>query len=185
MRTVQEIFDFLCRLAPLELQTDFDNAGFLLGRAGAPVDRALLALDITPEVIQEAGEKQVQLIVSHHPLIFGGGLKAVTDTSGAEKLLRLAELGIAVVSMHTNLDIAQGGVNDVLIELLGAKAEDSLDAYGCGRIGTLEEPMPFDCFLARCRERLQTKGLRYVDAGREVRRLAVMGGSGVSSISSR
>lgn len=177
MKTVREIFDYLCTLAPLELQEDFDNAGFLLGREETGVDRALLALDITGPVIEEAVEKKAKLIVSHHPLIFHP-LKAITGGGAGEKVLRLAENGIAAICMHTNLDIAKGGVNDVLIRLLGAQPEQALDAEGCGRVGTLPEPVAMADFLALCKERLHTKGLRYVASDRPVRRLAVMGGSG-------
>lgn len=177
MRTAGEIYDFLKELAPLELQMSFDNSGFQLGRLGAPVCRALLALDVTQEVIDEAGEHGAELIISHHPLIFTP-LKCVSD----EKLLRLAERGIAVISMHTNLDIAEGGVNDVLISLVGAQCEGALDADGCGRIGILPDRLPLDSFLARCKAALKTDGLRYYDAGREVHRVAVMGGAGSDSV---
>ena len=87
--------------------------------------------------------------------------------------------------MHTNLDIAQGGVNDVLIRLLGAEPEAPLDPEGCGRVGTLPEALPLCDFLARCKERLGAEGLRYVDGGRPVRRLAVMGGSGGDALELR
>ncbi len=181
MTKVKNIFSYLCELAPLELQEDFDNAGFLLGHGDAAVTRALLALDITPPVIEEAREKQAQLLISHHPLIFSP-LKTVTDPGSGAKALRLAEQGTAVISMHTNLDIAEGGVNDVLINLLGAKAEEPLDAENCGRVGHLDKPLSMEKFLRFCKERLQTKGLRYYDAGRPVYKLAVMGGSGGSAL---
>lgn len=177
MATVRELFDYLCTLAPLELQEDFDNAGLLLGRGSAEVERALLALDITDEVVSEAIGRKAQLILSHHPVIFGG-LKAVTDENGGEKLLRMAENGIAAICMHTNLDIAKGGVNDVLLKLLGAAGDESLDGSGCGRVGLLEKPIPLEDFLRLCKERLHTRGLRYFSAGKDVYRLAVMGGSG-------
>ena len=177
MRTVGEIYGFLKELAPPELQMSFDNSGFQLGRLGAPVKCALLALDVTAEVIDEAAECGAELIISHHPLIFTP-VKCISD----EKLLRLAERGIAVISMHTNLDIAEGGVNDVLIARLGVQCEGVLDADGCGRIGALPEALPLDAFLARCKAALSTNGLRYYDAGRAVRRVAVMGGAGGESV---
>lgn len=177
MTTAKDIFDQLCVLAPPGLQMPFDNSGFLLGRRDAPVQRVLLALDITDWVIREAEELPVQMIISHHPLIWDG-LKAVTESGAGGKVLRLAESGIAAASMHTNLDIAQGGVNDVLIRLLGAEPEEALDDAGCGRIGRLPEPVPLAEFLAVCRQRLNVKGLRYVDAGKKVSRLGVLGGAG-------
>lgn len=173
MRKAGEIYDYLKELAPLELQMDFDNSGFQLGRLDAEVNRALLALDVTEEVVGEAIELGAQLIISHHPLIFSK-LRSIMDT----KLLRLAENRIAVISMHTNLDIAAGGVNDVLITLLGARADGPLDPDDCGRVGELPEAQQFDSFLRFCKTALDSKGLRYYDAGRPVKRLAVMGGSG-------
>lgn len=177
MTTVGSIYDFLCTLAPLELQMGFDNSGFQLGRKSAQVQRALLSLDVTDEVVDEAIELGAQLIVSHHPLIFTP-LKSIQD----EKLLKLIENQIAIISMHTNLDIAEGGVNDVLINLLGAKADGALDAEGCGRVGNLPQAQQFDDFLRLCKAVLENNGLRYYSAGKPVKRLAVMGGSGGDAI---
>ena len=84
--------------------------------------------------------------------------------------------------MHTNLDMAKGGVNDVLISLLGAKNEGVFDEEGCGRKGSLEKPMPLEDFLSICKEKLNSRGLRYHDAGRPVEHIAVLGGSGGSNL---
>lgn len=183
MPTVNDIFRKLCEFAPLELQADFDNSGFLIGHSAAQVNKALLSLDITNPVIDEAIALGAELIISHHPVIFSP-LRSLTDDSGpaGEKLLRMAENGIAAVCMHTNLDIAQGGVNDVLMEKLGAQALVPLDPDGCGRIGLLPESCSMQEFLALVKSRLGVSGLRYVDSGKPIRRIAVMGGSGGSSL---
>ncbi len=182
MNTVKDIFDKLCEIAPLELQLDYDNAGFLIGRADAPVEKALLSLDVTEEVVDEAVERGAQLIVSHHPVIWEE-MKSLTDLKPEnEKILRLLEHGIAVISMHTNLDIAEGGVNDVLISLLGAENEGLFDEEGCGRKGRLQKALPLDAFLALCKEKLNTRGLRYYDAGRPAEHIAVLGGAGGSAL---
>ena len=182
MTTVQDLFDFLKAVAPLELQLDFDNAGFLIGHANSEVRKVLLALDVTDEVTEEAVQSGVQLIVSHHPVIFHP-VRSITDTrADTVKLLRLIENHIAVISMHTNLDIAEGGVNDVLIKLLGAEMDGVLDADGCGRVGHLSAPLSLEDFLARCKQTLAVNGLRYVSAGKPVQRLAVMGGAGADSL---
>lgn len=182
MRTLSEIYCCLNELAPLSLQMEFDNSGLQVGQLQAPVETVMLALDVTDAVVEEALSTRAQLIVSHHPLIFHP-VKSITDTDPAgERLLTLVRNRISVISMHTNLDIAEGGVNDVLIRLLGAEPERALDADGCGRIGTLEEPVVLADFLSRCKARLQANGLRYYDAGRPVFRLAVMGGSGADAI---
>lgn len=182
MNTVKEIFDKLCEFAPLELQTSYDNAGFLIGHAAAPVNTVLLSLDVTSEVIEEAEMLGAGLIISHHPVIWDD-MKCVTDdTVEKEKVLRLIEGKIAVISMHTNLDIAEGGVNDVLISLLCAENRGPFEEERCGRMGVLEGSLTMPAFLALCKEKLQTNGLRFYDAGRPVRNIAVMGGSGGSSL---
>lgn len=181
MTRVSDIYDNLCRLAPVETQFDFDNAGFLIGRADKTVEKAILSLDITDEVIDEAEELGAQLIVSHHPVIFTS-LSSLTDTGSGRKALKMAEKGIAAICMHTNLDIAKGGVNDVLLALMGAKELDILDEDGCGRVGELEKEIPLKDFLVCCKAALNAKGLRYYDSGRPVKKLAVMGGSGSSAI---
>lgn len=178
MNTVKDIFEKLCEIAPLDLQLEYDNSGFLLGRADAPVRKALLSLDVTTEVVDEAAACGAQLIVSHHPLIWEEMKRVTDDTPAKEKLLRLIENRIAVISMHTNLDMADGGVNDVLISLLGAKNEGPFDEEGCGRKGSLGKALPLEAFLAQCKEKLNTRGLRYHDAGRPVEHIAVLGGSG-------
>lgn len=181
MTKIQDVYEVLCQLAPPELQTSFDNAGFLVGHVDRKVDTVLLALDITDEVADEAKALGAQLIVSHHPVIFHP-LKSVTAEGEGALVLKLIEAGIGAICMHTNLDIAAGGVNDVLLSLLGAEEAGALDADGCGRIGTLRQDMPLSAFLSICKERLQVNALRYVDGGRGVRKLAVMGGSGGSAL---
>ena len=86
MATVNEVYGFLDKLAPFDLQMDFDNAGFLVGRGETQVKRLLVALDITLPVVQEAAEKGCQLIVSHHPVIFHP-VKALTDQSATGRVL--------------------------------------------------------------------------------------------------
>ena len=182
MTCIRDVFEELCRIAPLELQMGFDNAGFQIGHRDRALHRALLALDVSDAVAQEAKERGAELIITHHPLIFSP-LKAVSDAEPVQKrVLFLAENGIALICMHTNLDIVEGGVNDVLIRLLGAEPETALDADGCGRIGTLPEPMPLDAFLVRCKERLGVPALRYSQGEKPVSRLAVMGGAGADSL---
>lgn len=181
MTTVSDIYNNLCELAPIESQLDFDNAGFLVGRSDREVKKVLLSLDITDEVISEAEMLGAELIVSHHPLIFTP-LRALTDSSYGSKALKMAEKNIAAICMHTNLDIAKGGVNDILLSLMGAEGTDCLDEDGCGRIGEFDSDIAFKDFLIQCKAALNAKGLRYYDAGKPVKRIAVMGGSGGDSI---
>lgn len=177
MKTVNEVFSYLCDGAPLSLQMDFDNSGLLVGHKEQPVDTVLLALDITNTVIDEALEAGAQLLVSHHPVIFHS-LKAVTDKGEGALVLRLVENRLAAICMHTNLDITPGGVNDVLVQLLAGREGEPFDADGCGRIATMASSCPLEQFLDHCKTVLRANGLRYYDAGHAVRKLAVMGGAG-------
>ena len=178
MKKISEIYEYLCQIAPLDLQMDFDNSGFQIGRKSNEVEKVLLSLDVTDSVVEEAVAIGAKLIISHHPLIFKG-IKSIDEvTPEGNRILRLMENSISVISMHTNLDIAEGGVNDVLIRLLGAEPVCGLDGEGCGRVGEMKQAMPLNEFLSTCRDKLNANGLRYYDAGKKVHKLAVMGGSG-------
>lgn len=187
MVTVQDIFAFLDTMAPVHYKMDFDNVGLLLGDPKAPVQRLLLALDITDGVIEEAVAVGAQLIVSHHPLIFTPLKRVIADDLTGHKILRLATKGLSAICMHTNLDIADGGVNDALMAALDAQVtglleptgvDNSGQELGCGRIGMLHAPMAFPAFLQFVGKRLKTNGMRYCASGKPVERLAVCGGSG-------
>ena len=117
MNTVGEIYRFIDEIAPFHTAMDFDNVGLLVGDEKQAVDRALVALDITPAVVEEASACGAQLIVSHHPVIFTP-LRRLT--AGSPPFL-LAQKGISAICAHTNLDLAAGGVNTCLGEALGMK----------------------------------------------------------------
>ena len=187
MATVKQLYDLLDRKAPFRTQMDFDNAGFLVGRGDRTVTRVLVALDITPEVIAEAAEKGCQLILAHHPVIWGK-LGQVTDESATgRKVLALIEKGIAAICAHTNLDAAEGGVNTALAQRLGLEnpvplETDGVDEagrpYGIGRVGSLPGgPLSLADFARKAKENLGLTGIRAMDAGVPVHRVAVGGGA--------
>lgn len=185
MTSVGEVLAFLQEKAPFELQEGFDNAGFLVGRAGGQVSKILVSLDITEQVVEEAAELGAQLIVSHHPVIFGG-VQAVTDqTVTGRVLLGLAEKGIAAICAHTNLDAVEGGVNDALALRLGLTGigqlkQSGVDGqgrpYGIGRVGYVTEQPLYD-FAMGVKRLLGANGLRLVDGGKPARKVAVGGGA--------
>lgn len=191
MTKVRDIYDYLDTIAPVGLKMDFDNVGLLVGDYRTKVRKCILSLDITREVISEAKEIGAELIVSHHPLIFGAIKSVTADDLTGGKVIELVKNNISAICMHTNLDIAQGGVNDALMDSLGANVSSflelsGLDAQGneigCGRIGELETETGFSEFLGICKSALNASGLRYYDAGKKVKKLAVMGGAGGSCI---
>ncbi len=177
--TVQTILDYLWTLAPIEYKEDFDNVGFLVGRGNAEVTRLLVSLDATEAVAAEAEALGCQLVLSHHPIIFHAP-KHVTDADPHTRtLLSYLERGLAVISMHTNLDCAPGGVNDVLARRIGLHNVEVLEdgeTAGLIRVGETEETS-LPAFAASLKERLSCPGLRYAEGGRPVRRVAVGGGA--------
>ncbi len=185
MTTVNEVYRSLDKIAPFAIQMDFDNAGFLVGRQEQEVTKLLVALDITEDVVEEAAQFGAQLIVSHHPVIFFPA-KSVTDSEpSGRKLLALIEHHISAICAHTNLDAAQGGVNDKLAQVLGLSNikqlhQDGVDEagrpYGIGRVGEVM-PCALDEFANRVKAALNTSAVRVTNGGREVHKVAVGGGS--------
>lgn len=185
MTTVGKVFAFLQEKAPFELQEGFDNAGFLVGREEAPVSKILVTLDITEQVVQEAAEQGAQLIVSHHPVIFGGAKSMTDQTVTGRVLLALVENHIAAICAHTNLDAVEGGVNDALALRLGLTdirqlKQEGVDGqgrpYGIGRVGCVPEQTLYD-FAMAVKRLLSANGIRLVDGGKPVHRVAVGGGA--------
>ena len=118
MIPLQTLMDWLRQLAPLELAEDWDNVGLLVGDTQANVSSVLTCLTLTPNVADEAIAAKVQLIVSHHPVLFRAVQKLTSETSEGATLLRLIQAGIAVYSPHTAYDSAAEGINQQLAELL-------------------------------------------------------------------
>ena len=187
MAAVKDIYEALDSWAPFGIQLDFDNAGFLVGHGDREVTKILVSLDITPEVAREAAEWGAQLIVSHHPVIFHPTRSVTDGDPTGQTLLALIEGGVAAICAHTNLDAAQGGVNDCLARALelgdleqlhqdGALPDGS--PYGIGRVGQAhKEGLSAGSYAAYVKDRLGAASVRYVDGGKPVSRVAVGGGS--------
>lgn len=189
MATVKEISEYFESIVPCSMKMDFDNVGFLVGDGSREVQKALVVLDITDEVIEEAVDYGADLILAHHPLMFSLKNASTEDPIG-RKLVRMLGAGISAICLHTNLDAVAGGVNDALMEVLritnvgviepfGTTKDGSI--YGMGRYGTVAE-CTLSAFLKHCKESLGCNGLRYIDAGKPVHRVAVCGGSSSSML---
>ncbi|MCI9332905.1 MAG: Nif3-like dinuclear metal center hexameric protein [Oscillibacter sp.] len=177
MPRVGEIEAALFKIAPRECAMEWDNVGLLVGKPGREVKKILVSLDITEAVAEEAHRWGADLIVSHHPVIFHGQ-KRVTDQDVTGRiLLRLMECNLSAICMHTNLDIAEGGVNDTLAEWLSLRDVCRLEDTGVVRVGTLDAPMALTDFVRYISQRLNCNGVRYADAGRRVHRVGVGGGA--------
>ena len=184
MVTVGDICRFLEEIAPLSLAEPWDNVGLLLGRAGREVGCLMTCLTLTAPVAAEAVRRDVQMIVTHHPVLFRGTTKITDATAEGRIVLELAEAGIAVYSPHTAFDSAATGINQWLAESIGLRgirplrASDQGATVGAGRCGTFPLPMAKDEFLARVREVVGAHFLEIAWSGPEnVRTVAVACGS--------
>lgn len=118
---LREITAFFERLAPLMYQESYDNSGLQVGDYGMEISGALVTLDITEEVIDEAIRKKLNLVIGHHPVIFGG-LKSITGKNMTERVVRKAiRNDIAIYAAHTNLDVIRQGVSGKICDVIGLK----------------------------------------------------------------
>ncbi|MBR3640410.1 MAG: Nif3-like dinuclear metal center hexameric protein [Oscillibacter sp.] len=181
MPTVREIEQALFDLAPKDLAMEWDNVGHLVGEPDAEIENVLVALDVTDGTVQEAIDLGCTLLVSHHPVMNHKWhvLQSIRSDDPQQRLLmKLLRNGVSAICMHTNLDIASGGVNDRLALLLRLEDPGPLpNSDGVCRVGTLPSPVPLRDFVAFVAETLHCGGVRYADAGRPVSRVAVGGGS--------
>ncbi len=181
--TVQEIYQYLDEIAPFAAQEKWDNSGLLVGDLCRSVKSVMVTLDITAEAVSAAAAEGCDLVISHHPVIFSP-LKRLSPN---DPVYQLAANRMAAICSHTPMDIAQGGINDVLVKLLGEKLPfapevQPLDAAGCGRIITLQTPMTAPEIAAAAKEVLGCPYVRLSDAGEQIRTLGICSGSGASML---
>ena len=183
--TVIELYRALDAAIPRSLSCEWDNDGLMCcPEPDRAVNRVLIALDITEEVVDDAIAGGFDVILSHHPLIFKG-LRALEPSGAvARKSIKLIRHGIAAMSFHTRLDALTGGVNDVLAARLGLEnvTPFGADATPIGRIGELEYPMSLEAFAEQVKLALHVPAVSVADAHRPVHRVAVLGGSGSDDV---
>lgn len=183
---IKEVIKALERFAPLPLQESWDNAGLQVGLTEAEVSGALLCLDVTCQIVDEAIAKGCNLIVSHHPLIFRKLARITGEDYVQQAVMKALANNIAIISMHTNMDNARGGVNFRIARKMGLKnvrfmSAKTVDGVECGSgvVGELEEPMAADDFIIMLKK---TFGVECVEANqllrRPIRTVAMCGGSG-------
>jgi dinuclear metal center YbgI/SA1388 family protein len=180
---IKEVLNALERFAPLPLQEGWDNAGLQIGLTETEVSGALLCLDVNESVVDEAVAKGCNLIVSHHPLLFHG-LKQISGADTVQRtVVKAIENRICVVSMHTNMDNAKGGVNFKIAEHMGlANVRFGADASaesGSWVMGELSEPLSAADFVKEVKKRFGVECAQCNELlRRPVRRVAICGGAG-------
>lgn len=189
MLKVKDIAAAIEDFAPKSLQESYDNAGLQVGDPEMEVSAALLCLDVTEDVLNEALVRHCNMIVSHHPLLFKG-LKEVTGKTATERIVIRAIIEkIAIYSADTNLDSAWEGVSHEMAHIIGMKnikvlePHDSECRYGLGVIGDVK-PTPKLESLRNIKEEFKVKSLKYSSQNPQlvIRKVAVCGGSGASLI---
>ena len=197
--TVGQIIKILDRLAPPWLAEEWDNVGLQIGDRRTPVRRIWIALDPIPEVVGAACEKDVDLLITHHPLIFRP-LKSIDfETPGGAIILKACQHHLAIFSAHTNLDMVREGVNDVLAARLGLKDLEVLQPFqdrnapgndnaaavgtevqhGIGRIGSLARAASLKSLALMVKDKLKLNFAKVTgNPDLKVTRVAICSGSG-------
>ena len=184
---IREITSVIESFAPLSIQESWDNSGLIIGSPEQDVHGVILGFDCTPELVDEAVACGADMIVTHHPLIFGGVKKISPEDPVGLTILKAASAGIAVYAAHTTADKVLAGVSGAMARRLDLEDIQILDeepgGYGLGAIGNLSCPMEGEAFIEYVKSRFS---LRVVRCSRipeiPVSRVAMCGGSGGSLI---
>ena len=184
---VRDIINVIEEFAPSSIQEGWDNSGLCIGSPDDEVTSILLALDCTPELIDEAVECGADMIVTHHPLIFSGLKKISSDDIVGRAVIKAIKNGISIYAAHTNADKVLSGVSGAMARRLGLEnvsiLADEGDGTGLGVVGTLPQPLTSRQALELVKERF---GLKVVKSSKPVegpvRKVAMCGGSGASLI---
>lgn len=177
MTTIKQIYGFLNNFAPFKDSLSFDNTGLLIGNFETEVKKAVLALDITSKVINEAASIGANLIITHHPIIF----KPLKNLSFNDTASKMIINGINAICAHTNLDIAPKGVNFELAKKLELSSLAPLtyeEDKPMGLIGTLKKEMDAEEFAKFVKIKLECNGVRYTNTGKKIKKVGLCSGSG-------
>lgn len=185
MAMVSDVYRFIDKIAPFSLQdVRFDNSGLIVGSMDALVNKVAVCLDITVKTAQEAAFKGAQLIFSHHPVIFQK-LSVIEIHNPVNILIKN---GINAICAHTNLDIAEGGISDMMLELLELKGDVEVlepiykDGSGYGRIIKLDFAADASSLAMACKKAFNCKSVRFCDSGRVIKKIGVCSGAGGSEL---
>jgi len=184
---VKEITRYLEKIAPLSYQENYDNCGLIVGDENAVVNEALITLDCTEAIVDEAIETGCNLIIAHHPIIFMG-LKKLNGSNYIERtVIKAVKNNIAIYAIHTNLDNVHNGVSDKIADKLGlknckilaSKDEENNPNVGFGILGELAESVESKAFLESLKTIMQTDCVRHTSLViSTIKKVAVCGGSG-------
>lgn len=184
---VRDVYNYINEVAPFSTQDAFDNSGLLTGSMDREVSKIAVCLDITNDIVDECAKSDVDLIVSHHPVIFNklGKIEENTPVCG------LVRNNIAAICVHTPIDMAKGGICDIMYELMGFGNPDGAEVLhvihpdknlGYGRIADLEFGISAQYLAETAKEAFNCTTVRFVDGGRTINKVAVCSGAGNDEI---
>jgi len=182
--TVRDIYNYLDEIAPFENQSGSDNCGVIVGDFDTGVKKILVCLDVTNDVVSEAVEKNADLIIAHHPLMYRPVSKIVNN----DPLHALIRNNIGLIAIHTNIDVAPGGVSDLMLEKLGLPKSDKAilpinsKGFGYGRIAEIDKPITAKELAEKCKKAFNCTVFRYVDSGKPIKIIGVSSGSAAESV---
>ena len=188
MVNLKEIIEKIEQFAPSELASDWDNSGWQVNLGNKSVNKILLALSPTLNVINQAAEAKCDLIISHHPLIFGKLSKISADNETSKAIITAIQNNIQIYSVHTNLDSCEGGIAEELAKVLGLKniitPEYLQEDASYVRIGELENTKTISDFAQEVKKSLQVYKIKLINNTeiKEIKKVAVVPGSGASLI---
>lgn len=180
----KQIIDKINSFCPQTLAYSWDNVGLLCGDEDKEVKRVFVTLDTNLNTVTEAVSKNADMIISHHPILLGG-IKNISYSTPTGRMIKLLiENNIPVFAAHTNMDLADGGINDELAKMFNLSDVEILEEsqkhenIGLGRVGTLKNPVAFREFAKECKQILNTPFVRISgDMNKLVKKVAVASGS--------
>ncbi len=185
---VNDLIQRFLKFAPAKIAVKGDPIGLQLGSLAAPVHRVMTTLDVRPEVVDEAIQKHVDLIFAHHPAMFHPVHSFNLAVPQNQMYAKILAHHINVYAAHSNLDSANGGMNDWLaaqihltrVQGLVPAYRDARASYSMGRVGELPHPVSVIQFAERCKKIFNVQGLRLVSQHphQQIHRVAILGGSG-------
>lgn len=186
MTKVVDIAKEIEEFAPEFLKEDYDNVGLMVGDKDKEVNKVLLALDCTKEIIKESIQLKCDLIITHHPLIFKKPKNIIRGDLLGDKAISLIKEDIALYSCHTNLDSAENGINETIVNMLGFNSNQIIEPNeagnykngGIGRLVKLKKEILLSELINLVKEKLDIKNMRIVRGSDKVKVLAIINGSG-------
>ncbi|WP_101772833.1 Nif3-like dinuclear metal center hexameric protein [Peptostreptococcus faecalis] len=188
---LSEIIEIIDSKYPEKLQYQWDNSGLNLGDKESDIKKILVTLEVNNEVVNEAIEKKVDLIISHHPMLFSKINRIEKSDIKGNLIYNLIKNNISVYCMHTNYDIAFDGLNDYFMEKIGAESGNVFDkigsddeyhggsVYGLGRVAELVDFVEVTEIIEIIKNNLSIENLRYVgNLDQKIKKFAVVTGSG-------